>query len=162
MDVTDAAPPIATLRCNGCGEIKPVTDYYEIGKSLAAPGHEMYRRQPCKPCYRALRRDRYAIDGVKDKSSAEPVGRNDKLTLAQYREMHEIQCGKCAACGRPAQGHRLNVDHCQATGVVRELLCTWCNSALVWARDDPRRLRDLIAYLERHGITDTQPDTSVT
>ena len=48
-------------------------------------------------------------------------------------------------CGKP---RALNVDHCHITGVVRGLLCNFCNHALGAFDDDPARLRLAADYLE--------------
>lgn len=65
------------------------------------------------------------------------------LTAEQYWKLYEFQGGKCNICRR-AQGKRkaLSVDHCHATGVVRQLLCNPCNvHVLGHLRDDPDALQ---------------------
>lgn len=45
--------------------------------------------------------------------------------------MLDAQNGVCVICEKtPEAGKRLVVDHCHATGVVRALLCTYCNVAV--------------------------------
>ena len=59
------------------------------------------------------------------------------------------QNGRCAICGRPeTEAGGLAVDHCHATGKVRGLLCTLCNTALGKFRDRTDILRAAIRYLE--------------
>ncbi len=72
------------------------------------------------------------------------------LELADWDAMFEQQQGKCAACGEKA---KLQIDHDHATGKVRSLLCSDCNTALGRVRESPVRLRLLIAYLEWHRIS---------
>lgn len=51
-----------------------------------------------------------------------------KLSPKQYSALLDSQSGACAMCrALPKQGKRLVVDHCHTTGVVRALLCTYCN-----------------------------------
>ena len=86
------------------------------------------------------------------------------ITLPQYQEMLDMQGGGCAACGNPETAvdgrtgrvRRLHVDHDHATGAVRGLLCTNCNLALGYLKDDLGRIANLLTYmtrrLERAGI----------
>jgi hypothetical protein len=60
--------------------------------------------------------------------------------------MIEAQGGTCAVCPGEAQ----HVDHDHETGLVRGILCFNCNQALGIARDVPKTLRALAAYLEVH------------
>lgn len=55
------------------------------------------------------------------------------ITLAQYDLMLEAQGGRCAICPRTAEScpTRLHVDHDHKTGLVRGLLCWWCNRKLL-------------------------------
>lgn len=60
----------------------------------------------------------------------------------------------CDACGGlPDKGKSLHFDHCHQHGHFRGWLCRNCNLMLGYAKDDPNRLRKLIAYLKRtaHG-----------
>ena len=77
------------------------------------------------------------------------------LTEEQYWDMFRRQNGLCAICQKPESGiHKgklmnLSVDHCHATGKVRELLCSLCNRGLGHFLDDPAILQSAIGYLER-------------
>lgn len=52
----------------------------------------------------------------------------------------------CDVCG---EGGAIVFDHCHQRGHFRGWLCQGCNKILGFAKDDPRRLRQLIVYLER-------------
>lgn len=71
------------------------------------------------------------------------------ITLADYEAMSEAQGGVCAICKKPPQKHRrhLDVDHDHKTGRVRGLLCSPCNRAIGYFRDDPELMRAAAAYL---------------
>lgn len=79
------------------------------------------------------------------------------LTQEQYDEMFAEQGGVCAICGQPetaiTRGEviRLAVDHCHASGRVRQLLCAHCNHGLGHFRDSPERLRAAADYIEFHA-----------
>lgn len=75
------------------------------------------------------------------------------ITEEQRNSMELEQGGLCASCGNPptGKGHtaKLFVDHCHTTGKIRGLLCHPCNVALGLLRDDPVRIRALLAFVER-------------
>jgi hypothetical protein len=80
------------------------------------------------------------------------------LTLEQYNEMVARQDGKCLICqdkphlvGNKRQ-KTLHVDHCHDSGKIRGLLCHQCNCAIGLLKDDPARIRALLAYVETHAI----------
>lgn len=82
---------------------------------------------------------------------------NYGITLERYEGMLAAQGGVCALCRLPETAMRgdtlrvLAVDHCHATGAVRELLCDQCNTALGKFRDDPALMRAAADYVERHA-----------
>jgi hypothetical protein len=74
------------------------------------------------------------------------------ISVAQRDAMLEAQGGVCAVCGSGEPGTKKgwHVDHCHKTKKVRGILCHGCNAAAGHAKDDPSRLRQIAAYLERH------------
>jgi hypothetical protein len=83
------------------------------------------------------------------------------LSLEDFVGMMESQGGGCAICGGAnANGKALSVDHDHAccTGdrscgeCVRGLLCSSCNFAVGYMRDDPARLRAAATYIEAARI----------
>lgn len=83
------------------------------------------------------------------------------ITADDWDRMYDAQHGKCAACSRAIKrraydginlwtgdGADPDVDHCHETGLVRSLLCCWCNMALT-REMTPDALRGLASYLER-------------
>lgn len=73
------------------------------------------------------------------------------LSLEEYDALLLKQKGLCAICERPqvpgARGGRLFVDHDHASGKVRGLLCTKCNSLLGHAEDKEEILQAAGRYL---------------
>lgn len=72
--------------------------------------------------------------------------RNRRLAF-QQAEAERPRPDCCEVCGD--SNVRIEFDHCHQRGVFRGWLCTHCNIILGHARDDPNRLRKLIAYLGR-------------
>jgi len=166
-------------RCSKCGELKPLSEYYE------AKGCRDGRRNDCKACFSARAREWYAknrehaIARVKQWRKDNPeraratqrgVNRRRKpaaraqhlqtkfgITQADYERMLGEQDGGCAICGRPArEGSSLHVDHDHDTGRVRGLLCFRCNGGLGQFAEDEHRLVAASAYLggsdPLHGV----------
>lgn len=73
------------------------------------------------------------------------VKRRYGLTLEEY---DTIIARGCAICGR-SEGS-MHLDHCHATGLVRDCLCSECNHGIGLFKDDPALLAKAIAYLRAH------------
>ena len=71
------------------------------------------------------------------------------ITVEQYKLMYEQQRGLCLICEKPPTGRfkKLAVDHCHSTGKIRGLLCSGCNRAIGYLKDDPQMLEKAAAYL---------------
>lgn len=92
---------------------------------------------------------------MKPRNRLSPEGRRiDKLRYKygigakEYEALRKAQGGQCALCG--VEPEVLCVDHCHATGEVRGLLCTPCNTGIGHLRDDVAILRRAIDYLTNH------------
>lgn len=72
------------------------------------------------------------------------------ITLEHYQTMFAVQDGRCNICG--VKGERLCVDHDHKTNKVRSLLCVPCNVTLGQMEESVPRLKQMIAYLERHSV----------
>lgn len=70
------------------------------------------------------------------------------LSIEDYENLYKLQQGKCAICGDWKK--RLNVDHNNITGKVRELLCRGCNTSLGSFKESILVLQSAIAYLQKH------------
>lgn len=75
-------------------------------------------------------------------------------TVEHIQQLRKEQGGCCAICGvklakRVDYRHRECLDHDHKTGVVRGILCHYCNVAIGYLEDDPERVRAAADYLER-------------
>lgn len=76
--------------------------------------------------------------------------RNYGITRAERDQMLVEQGGRCLVCGSDQWGKKgPSVDHCHATGKVRGLLCSKCNTMIGLAKEDPVILAAAIEYLKR-------------
>jgi hypothetical protein len=124
--------------CPACASVKPL-DEFPRNK-----GDRLGRGAYCKPCHNAKTRETYKR--LYGSSREYHLRRRYGLTSAEVDAMIEAQGGTCAVCPGEAQ----HVDHDHETGLVRGILCFNCNQALGIARDVPKTLRALAAYLEVH------------
>lgn len=133
-------------RCSICREVKIGTEFR----------WSLYKRDSyCKICRRAKDRERYknSNGAGKDRVFHHSLLRLYGITLEQYNDMAAEQGHLCALCGeKPETDRRMHVDHDHATGKIRALLCHHCNLLLGNAKDSVHRLRQAIAYLERHAL----------
>ncbi len=80
------------------------------------------------------------------------------ITPEEFDKLVKQQEGLCAICKKPESARKLRseevrslaIDHCHATGKVRQLLCSKCNTGIGNFLDDPELLKAAIAYLEKH------------
>lgn len=72
---------------------------------------------------------------------------NKRRQYGLNRESYDAMIsGGCTVCGST---ERVHIDHCHRTGRVRGALCSPCNVAIGYAKDDPERLEALAEYLRR-------------
>lgn len=71
-----------------------------------------------------------------------------RLTPADYDRVLAHQNGACACCGYVGL-KRLAVDHEHRTGLIRGLLCWSCNYCIGVSKDDAKKLRQMVIYLEQ-------------
>jgi hypothetical protein len=135
--------------CSACGNFKSLDEYYK--------GSGKYgRRATCNTCSneRVNTYNRANPSRTRARVRKSALKTQYGLTPERFAEMWEEQGGQCASCADPLRrgsaGHA--VDHCHATGRLRELLCMGCNTSLGAQKDDPVRLRKLADYLERHSV----------
>lgn len=125
--------------CNHCDLDLPRSQFYS--QKAQKDGLTAY----CKAYYA----EQYVLHRDRQRKSASEghAKRRYGMSRAEYEAL--IAKG-CAVCGTKARG-RIVLDHCHASGNVREPLCNGCNVALGSAADDPAILRSLAEYLERHA-----------
>lgn len=110
------------------------------------------KRRPAQPLYGS------AIWGGIAPHAEMPVWPRE-TTLAVYRmskatfvAMYEEQGKRCAICKvKPEHPAGLLIDHNHATGKVRGLLCSGCNTGLGHLKDSPDVLEAAMQYLEERG-----------
>lgn len=76
------------------------------------------------------------------------------ITLLEFSRLSELQGGVCAICHNGERSTRkahLSVDHDHATGMVRGLLCSSCNTALGLLFEDENIVLSMLEYVRRHG-----------
>jgi hypothetical protein len=74
------------------------------------------------------------------------------MTVEQYNQLLEFQNHSCAICKTPfkangSHNEKAHIDHCHASGVVRGLLCGFCNMGLGKLKDSIHVLESALKYL---------------
>lgn len=80
-----------------------------------------------------------------------------RLTSDEYDALMADQQGQCAICRTDITGTHgtkhvraaAKIDHCHATGIVRGLLCSRCNTGIGQFKDSTERLAAAIRYLSK-------------
>lgn len=117
-----------TKWCSKCEQYKSRDEFYTAARGTSASA------SICKVC--------------KSKQSGNSGLDRYNITEAQYLQIFEAQRGRCAICKSRPTSQRLAVDHDHDTGMVRGLLCTWCNhKTLGGARDSAAVLQAALDYL---------------
>lgn len=143
--------------CCGCGQVKPLEEYYKRGKQ----GIESKCRSCCRARSRAYRAANH--EALKVKWRAASVKYRDRhpgharelhlkraygITVAEYESRLRDQHGVCAICERPPGKKRLHVDHAHETNRVRGILCSKCNRGIGNFAHNPKLLQRATAYLD--------------
>ena len=122
------------------------------------PGRKHAAGGLCMPCYNIQSKIDPTRSVVRKKAKAAYQRRHLTriqrlrrygLTPEAFASLSEKQGHVCAICFCLPLGKRptLCVDHCHTTGRVRGLLCSACNVAIGYLRDDPERLLSAITYV---------------
>ena len=158
-------------KCSRCNKDKSSADYGNDKRNLDG------KKSDCKECEAAKSREWRKANPEKTielgrksakkwlESHPNEAKVNDKrqklkqynLTLEQFNALYEAQAGLCAICGLPEkqlhyrshQVRLLSVDHNHATGKVRQLLCSRCNTTLGLIGEDTELLKEMISYIEK-------------
>ena len=156
---SDAADPAPGVKlCPGCGQSKPLTEFY-LARGKGGVGTRPMAR--CKPCSnargKARHRERWAADPAYRARMAATTRRCTLrrlygLTEAEFEARLAAQGGACAVCGgvQPS-GRRLVVDFDRRGRRVRDLLCTRCDTLVGVVESEADRLAACAAYVTRHA-----------
>lgn len=68
------------------------------------------------------------------------------ITYQEFEQLKAAQQGLCGICWKEPKHGRFCVDHDHKTGLVRGLLCSWCNYRLGFFRDNNTLLAATVAY----------------
>jgi len=123
---------VLKIRCQFCDKIQNEDRFYKSRTSRRGRGGR------CKSCYHKMHLEKtYGV------------------TSEDYNKMLEKQGGTCAnkACNYGLdEDHNLCVDHCHETGMVRGLLCNWCNTAEGFLKSDTEIAQGLVDYMKKHNL----------
>lgn len=131
--------------CSRCKETKPTT-YFSRDRY-----RESGLKSACKACsngYFSQWRARN-INEVRRSDRINHYVREYGLPLEQAESLADgNRHGICAICGTATN---LVVDHCHKSGAFRARICSPCNSAIGYAKENIQTLENMIAYIKRYG-----------
>jgi len=137
-------------------------------KATCHPERPHQAKGLCKPCYMAkylAEYDRPLASKNKRRESHWEKRLGSTFTVSDFEVLEKNQNGKCALCLQTSS-KTLSVDHCHEAGVIRGLLCDYCNRRLLIPRNTPELLRRAADYIEKRGNLDAHisehPDLSIT
>lgn len=138
-------------KCNSCGETKSLDDFHNRTNRKSG------KYSQCRDCNRKRVKEwrkqnrKRAVDLVRKSYLKQTYG----ITEEQYYELLDKQNECCAICKRHASefNKRLAVDHEHGegrptSGMIRGLLCEFCNRRLIGRHKDPELFRNAAEYLE--------------
>jgi Recombination endonuclease VII len=146
--------------CKRCGETKPLDQFYPHNRTKDRLQYW------CKSCQKMAVISGYRNDPAKHAAYNREWGRKNPhkkadialktrfgLPHGSYAQMFAAQNGKCAICGtdKPSldpRFRRFHVDHDAATGKIRGLLCSRCNTGIGQLLHDRDILLSAIGYLD--------------
>jgi len=142
---------MANKKCSKCGETKPLSEFHQ--RKNSKDGHQGW----CKSCaitnsvayHKANPERKIAYDKT---TSLRKYG----LKPVDYALILGSQGNVCLICGRSPGNIRFAVDHNHETGEVRGILCSSCNTALGFMKDNPdllRRAADYLDFFNGKGVT---------
>ena len=127
--------------CSKCGESRKLVEY-------------PIRRLNCDGLSGVCRICKRAYEAKYRKNKTEMIKKISKKTRlkAKYgltlEEANELTSKGCQVCG--TYEGVLCIDHCHTTGKVRGCLCTPCNLALGYLKENTNLMYQLINYTTKH------------
>lgn len=76
------------------------------------------------------------------------------LTLDEYRRILAVQGFRCFVCEKPLEGISNPLDHDHVSGLIRGILCTYCNHRVVGRARDWRIMQRVTDYLKHPPALD--------
>lgn len=154
-------------RCYVCERWLPRTGYCFSNNTRIRDGLDNICRKCNKDKSKSLRssdekKQKVRLLKIKEyKKSVPNYEKNTKLkqlyniSYDDWNKLRLLQNNQCAICkhffnlDKPKLIH---VDHDHITGVIRSLLCHYCNSALGLLKEDPAIIKNMLLYIEKHTI----------
>jgi len=139
----DAQVPQARRLCPPCAKARN----REAARRWREANPEKAREATRKTMARRRKEAPAAIAWAKAKSKY-------RLTEESYAAMLAEADGKCLVCAQSfteAGTGKIVIDHHHGSGQVRGLICSGCNTAIGYVREDIERMTRMISYLRTHG-----------
>jgi Recombination endonuclease VII len=141
-----------TRICTRCEARKAMTEFNKTHRG-------QYRLRVCKHCVQAGVRGKRPCPSASQRCDRKwSMKTRYGLREDQFLELLVARSFCCKICDTKLIQRKTRVDHDQATGAVRGLLCHDCNIGLGFFRDNAAALRQAAAYIDR-ASRDAEFDT---
>lgn len=159
--------------CTKCSEQKPNSEFSK--NNTRKTGRNSY----CKSCHKEYVAKHYQenketyLEKADNWKTANPQKRKDVankytknnpeklrnnflknkygITLEEFNDKQSLQQHKCTICGNKFKNTKdAHMDHCHATGKIRDILCSACNKGLGYFRDSVPNILAAAQYLIKH------------
>jgi len=141
LKLFEVLPTEGTQICKACEQELPL-EAFSVGerKKRWHPSTLKYRHGRCKPCM---------VQYVKQRKLCRMYG----ISLEDLNQMFVSQSGRCKLCNVEMhlggkKRNRACIDHDHATGIVRGLLCFFCNAGLGMFEENVETMERAILYVQ--------------
>ena len=126
--------------CKDCGKVLPL--------------RKTTKYKYCSDCYPAMKTRYEEARRIRLKKNdpffdkRRDLKKNYGISLEEYTKLFQSQKNRCAIClSNESGGKGWHVDHDHKTGVIRGILCHFCNLGLGHFKDDQQIMKTSIKYL---------------
>lgn len=140
---------LETRKVKVCCICKVAKSLDEYSLDSSSPDDRAYA---CKMCALAATKEYHFKNHTKSKRATRAgyIYRTFGLSIEEYESKLKNQKYKCSICQKQLKIGKQNLDHCHATGKIREFLCNNCNRGLGHFQENSVFLIRAAEYLERH------------
>ncbi len=132
--------------CLSCKEMRPLTEFHNYKKHSHRDGKKSY----CKSC-ESKRYKKWRVSKLEELRYKDRVlyyTRKYNFSIEEAEAFLENRLGICEIC---KENSLLVVDHNHKTNKVRGFICSHCNSAIGYIRENIKICKNIILYLEKYN-----------
>jgi len=131
--------------CRDCEGTKPISEFNADARNPDK------KQTYCRDCQKLRAKNWYKNPKNKVAKRNKDLITKFNITLDEFNALIASQNNACAICKHAfSHAKNANMDHCHASGGLREVLCRQCNIGLGLFKDSVQTLETAIQYLIKH------------